>query len=85
MQTFSDGSVPWRNWCDDLHRGKEPSGENVSSGEVVRWSSSEPRDAQKSPASAFRSPFQRWSMLWLWGQVIVLVGLWYGGVWQQTL
>lgn len=63
VQTFSEGSVPCRNLCGEPHSGNEPSGRNVITGDVVRCSSSEPRDAQNRPLRAFLNPFHRSSTL----------------------
>lgn len=63
VQTCSEGRDAWRIRWGIPQSGNSPSGSNERVGDVVRSSSSDPREAQKRPARAFRRPFHRSSML----------------------
>ena len=63
VQTCSEGRDAWRSWWGTPQSGRLPSGWNESTGDVVRCSSSAPRDAQNNPERALRRPFQRSSTL----------------------
>lgn len=63
VQTCSDARDACRRWWGMPQSGRLPSGAKGMTGDVVRCSSRVPSDAQNNPASAFRNPDQRASML----------------------